>query len=181
VATNLFLVLTNAQGALVKGESAGQVNDPWIGSIGTGTTVQNPIELQSAHLFGASSTTLSSTAASGASAGRLSMNPVELAMESSVVSPALFLACASNTAFNFADILVTKSAAAGQQTTFLSYRLSKASTVGYDDSATSGDVPITRIQLLFTQLQIGYRQTNPDGTLGPFVRTGWDFTRNTPL
>jgi type VI protein secretion system component Hcp len=180
VATGIFLVLTNAQGNLVKGESPAQVNDPWIGSVGAGITVSNPIELASAHVAGASSTSLGS--ATGAAIGKLSMDPAELVMATNLVSPAFFLACASGTVFNFADVLLTKAGGTPTPTqqTFLSYRLSRAFTVGYDDSS-SGDAPVTRIQLLFTQLQIGYRTQNPDGTLGTFVHSGWDFSRNMPI
>jgi type VI secretion system secreted protein Hcp len=117
----------------------------------------------------------------GGGAGKVVIQDLSFTSRFSKASPQLMLACASGKHIKTAS-LVARRAGKGQAE-FLTITLRNVVVSSYQTAAGGGDEggPLDSISLDFAQIQVQYRETKPDGTLGPAVKFGWDVKKNGPV
>ncbi|MDQ4058537.1 MAG: type VI secretion system tube protein Hcp [Actinomycetota bacterium] len=114
----------------------------------------------------------------GAGAGKVTIQDLHFTARISKASPQLMLACASGKHIKSAVLTARRGGEA--QAEFLIVTLEEVLVSSYQ-TATGGEdrsAPIDSIALNFSRIQVEYRETNPDGTLGPPVKFGWDVNQN---
>lgn len=129
--------------------------------------------------WGESSTV--STGPGGGGGGKVAIQGLHFTSVISKASPLLMLACASGKHIKSA-VLTARRAGKGQAE-FLVITLSEVLVSSYQTSAGGGEEggPVDSVSLNFTQIEVEYKETKPDGSLGPPVKFGWDLKRNTPI
>jgi type VI protein secretion system component Hcp len=65
---------------------------------------------------------------------------------------------------------------AGQQ--FMKIELEKVVISSFIESSATGELPNENVKLNFEKIELIYRPTNPDGSLGTPFRAGWDVVQN---
>jgi len=114
---------------------------------------------------------------SGGGAGKVQMQDFNFTARVSKASPALMLACASGKHFKGAVLTARK--AGKPQAEFLTFSLSDILVSSYQTGGAEGEVlPMDSVALGFSKIQVEYKQQNPDGTIGPSVKAGWDVVQN---
>lgn len=94
-------------------------------------------------------------------------------------STKLFLASASSKVIDKVVLTGIRTDLAGQQ--FMKIELEKVVISSFIESSTAGELPNENIKLNFERIELIYRPTNPDGSLGTPFRAGWDVAANKEL
>lgn len=121
-------------------------------------------------------------AAGGAgAAGKVVMQPAVFAVQYSKASPKLFQACAAGTRIKSAVLNASRVGETPQD--YLTWTFTDVLVSSYQTSASaqgSEPTPIDQFSLTFAQIQVSYKQPNPDGTLGSPIAAGWNLKENKP-
>ena len=91
-------------------------------------------------------------------------------------STKLFLASASTKVIDKVILTGIRTDLAGQQ--FMKIELEKVVISSFIESSSTGELPNENIKLNFERIELIYRPTNPDGSLGTPFRAGWDVAAN---
>ncbi len=95
----------------------------------------------------------------------------------SAASPALLLGAASGQHFPSAVLGVRRGAG---NPDYLKYTLTDVVVTRDVLSGSGGSIPTENFALSYSMIEIQYRPTRPDGTLGPPITTCWDLTAGGP-
>jgi type VI secretion system secreted protein Hcp len=114
----------------------------------------------------------------GGGGGKVAIQDLHFMSVISKASPLLMLACASGKHIKSA-VLTARRAGKGQAE-FLVITLRDVVVSSYQTSAGGGEEggPVDSVSLNFTQIEVEYKETRPDGSLGSPVKFGWDLKRN---
>lgn len=91
-------------------------------------------------------------------------------------STKLFLASASSKVIDKVVLTGVRTDLAGQQ--FMKVELKNAVISSFIESSATGELPNENVKLNFDRIELIYRSTNPDGSLGTSFRAGWDVVQN---
>jgi type VI secretion system secreted protein Hcp len=91
-------------------------------------------------------------------------------------STKLFLASASSKVIDKVVLTGIRTDLAGQQ--FMKIELEKVVVSSFIESSSTGELPTENVKLNFEKIELIYRPTNPDGSLGTPFRAGWDVAAN---
>ncbi len=91
-------------------------------------------------------------------------------------STKLFLASASSKVIDRVVLTGIRTDLAGQQ--FMKVELEKVVISSFIESSATGELPNENVKLNFERIELIYRPTNPDGSLGTPFRAGWDVVQN---
>lgn len=91
-------------------------------------------------------------------------------------STKLFLASASSKVIDKVVLTGIRTDLAGQQ--FMKVELEKVVISSFIESSATGELPNENVKLNFQRIELIYRPTNPDGSLGTPFRAGWDVVQN---
>jgi type VI secretion system secreted protein Hcp len=136
------------------------------------------IELES---FNWGETNSAGHAASGAGAGKVSIQDFEFVMKLNKASPKLFITCALGQ--HLKSAVLTARRAGKQQQEFLVYKLTDVLVSSYQTggSAHAPEVPLDQVALSFARIEIEYRPQNADGSLAAAIKAGWDVKANAKI
>jgi type VI secretion system secreted protein Hcp len=115
----------------------------------------------------------------GMGAGRVEMEDFKFLMRVNKASPKLMLACATGDHVKNA-ILTCRKAGKEQQeylkVTFTDLLVSRYETGSYDPAKPEviSPIPLDKISLNFTKIEIEYKEQKPDGTLGGAIKAFYD-------
>jgi len=125
--------------------------------------------------------TASVPSGAGGGAGKVDIQPLTLTAGLSKASPQLMLACASGKHIKSA-VLTGRRAGKGQAE-FLTFVLEDLLVSSYQTAGGAGGEigPFDSLTLDFSSIRVEYRETKPDGSLGPPVKFGWDVKKNAPI
>ena len=117
----------------------------------------------------------------GGGSGKVAIQDLHFTSVISKASPLLMLACASGK--HIKSAVLTARRAGKSQAEFLVITLRDVLVSSYQTSAGGGEEggPVDSVSLNFTQIEVEYKETKPDGSLGPSVKFGWDLKRNAPV
>jgi type VI secretion system secreted protein Hcp len=117
----------------------------------------------------------------GGGAGKVTIQDLNFTSTISKASPQLMLACASGK--HIKNAVLTARRGGKAQAEFLTITLRDVLVSSYQTAAGDGDEsgPLDSISLNFSQIEVEYRETKPDGTLGTPVKFGWDVKKNGPV
>lgn len=91
-------------------------------------------------------------------------------------STKLFLASSSSKVIDKVVLMGIRTDLAGQQ--FMKVELEKVVISSFIESSITGELPNENVKLNFERIELIYRPTNPDGSLGTPFRAGWDVVQN---
>jgi type VI secretion system secreted protein Hcp len=91
-------------------------------------------------------------------------------------STKLFLASSSGKVIDKVVLTGIRTDLAGQQ--FMKIELEKVVISSFIESSATGELPNENVKLNFEKIELIYRPTNPDGSLGTPFRAGWDVVQN---
>jgi type VI secretion system secreted protein Hcp len=112
----------------------------------------------------------------GGRAGKVQMQDFHFVMTVNKASPKLFLACASGQHLKNATLVARK--AGKDQQEFLLYKFTDVLISSYQTGGADDVVPVDQVAFNFAKIEIEFRPQNPDGSLGPAVKGGWDVKKN---
>jgi type VI secretion system secreted protein Hcp len=114
----------------------------------------------------------------GGGAGRVAIQDLNFTSRVSKASPLLMLSCASGKHIKSAVLTARRGGKA--QTDFLTIKLRDVLLSSYQTAAGGGDEsgPLDSVSLNFSQIEVEYRETKPDGSFGTPVKFGWDIKKN---
>ena len=117
----------------------------------------------------------------GGGGGKVTIQDLHFTSVISKASPLLMLACASGK--HIKSAVLTARRAGKSQAEFLVVTLRDVLVSSYQTSAGGGEEggSIDSVSLNFTQIEVEYKETKPDGSLGSPVKFGWDLKRNAPI
>jgi type VI secretion system secreted protein Hcp len=113
----------------------------------------------------------------GGKVSKASMEPFRLTARLSKASPKLMQACASGEHFKKA-VLTSRKAGKDQQE-YLKITLSDVAISSYSVEAgpTDNSLLTDRLGIMFEKIEIEYRESKADGTLGPVIKGEWDIEK----
>ncbi len=126
--------------------------------------------------------------AGGAGAGKAAFEDLTVVMETNKASPKLFLWTANGQHVKEATLSVRK--AGGRAGDFLTVKITDVLVSGYEilggedrssnapSRTTSSANPVERVKLNYAKIEMTYKQTKADGSLGTPVNTGYDLQKN---
>jgi type VI secretion system secreted protein Hcp len=91
-------------------------------------------------------------------------------------SPKIFQAAAAGT--HVKSAVVTFRRSGKEQQEFLTYKFEDVVFDQYDHSGDQKPQMIEDIGFQYSKFEMAYRQQNPDGSLGPEIKAGWDLKAN---
>jgi type VI secretion system secreted protein Hcp len=114
----------------------------------------------------------------GGGAGKVAMQDFHFVTKVSKASPKLLLACASGQ--HLSKALLTCRKAGKDQQDFLGVTLTDVlvSSFTTGGAEASSIVPTDQFSLNFSKIEYQYAQRNPDGSLAPPIKVGWDVRAN---
>ena len=114
----------------------------------------------------------------GASAGKVTLQPLTFTSRISKASPLLMMACASGQHIKNAVLTVRRGGKA--QAEFLTITLGDVLVSSFQTASggEDGSPLVDSISLNFSTIRVEYRETKPDGTVGTPVIFAWDAKRN---
>ena len=115
----------------------------------------------------------------GGGAGKVSFSDLSMVKEVDVSSVSLLKYVATGKHIAKATLDIVSSASKGSQP-YLRYDLVNALVTSYNISGGSGGNPIESFSLNFEKIAFEYFTMNPDGSLGPPVKFGWDLGTASP-
>lgn len=109
-------------------------------------------------------------------------DPIQLKKRIDKATPLLHEKCCSGKTISKATIDLLKDAG-DNRVVYLKYELGDVIIAGVNFSGdhADGDEPTETVQLKYNTIKLTYTTTNPDGTAGTNVPTGWDLTKNAKL
>jgi len=117
--------------------------------------------------------------ASGAGAGRVSMQDFHFVAKVSKASPTLMLNCASGKHIKEGTITVRKAGDNAQSGfEFLFYKLTDVLVTSFQQGGATSDLPVEQVSLAFAKIQVEYKEQKADGSLGAVVNFGWNLKVN---
>jgi type VI secretion system secreted protein Hcp len=159
--------------------SADPVQDSYFSQIYGGSAAA-VVELRSFSLSAENPTTVGSST-SGAGAGKVKFNNLQVEKNVDRLSASLFVASAMNAHFPTVQIFVRK--AGGASTSgkpYLAYELSTVFISRIDWSGGGGDeAPVEQLEFAYGGLVVGYYPQQPDGSTGKLLGLGWSVITNT--
>ena len=140
-------------------------------------THKNEIEIES-FSWGATQTG-TARAGGGMGAGKVQMQDFHLSMKANKASPKLMLACAQGEHLKSAILSCRK--AGKEQLDYLKVTFSDILVSSYQTGGSEGaDVlPMDRISLNFSKVEIEYKEQKADGSLGGAIKAHYDLKTNT--
>jgi type VI secretion system secreted protein Hcp len=123
------------------------------------------------------SQTGTSAGGGGGGAGKASFQDISFMASMNKASPKLFEACASGKHIKEAVLTAVKADKKDRQE-YLIIKMTDVLVSSYQTGGSSGDVPIDQFSLNYAKIEIEYRPTNPDGSLGEPIKAGWDLKEN---
>ena len=119
-----------------------------------------------------------SGAGGGGGAGKVSMQDFHFVMRLQKASPKLMLACAKGDHIKSATLTARKANKTQQE--FLSFKFSDVLVSSYQTggSADANVHPLDQVSLRFAKIEIDYKETKADGTLGGSIKAGYDLKAN---
>jgi len=109
--------------------------------------------------------------------GKFNAQPFQFTAKGSKTSPRLFLACRTGQYVKNATLFARKDGA--NQQDYMTIRLTDILVASYQQSGTSGtDTPTDQVSLTYTKIDIEYKETRADGTLGETIKAGFDVKAN---
>jgi len=132
----------------------------------------NEIELESWSFGETNSGSMSHSGGGGA--GKVSMQDFHFTMYVNKASSKLFLACATGEHIKSAKLTCRK--AGKEQQEFYKVTFSDLLVSSYQVGGSGGSsvIPVDQISLNFSKIEIEYAEQKADGTLGPYIKTGYD-------
>jgi type VI secretion system secreted protein Hcp len=117
----------------------------------------------------------------GGGAGKVTIQDLNFTSRISKASPQLMLACASGK--HIKSAVLTARGGGKAQAEFLIVTLEDVLVSSHQTAGGGEDRhgPLESVALNFSRIQVEYRETNPDGTLGTPVKFGWDVNQNRPI
>jgi type VI secretion system secreted protein Hcp len=114
----------------------------------------------------------------GGGAGKVTIQDLNFTSRISKASPQLMLACASGKHIKTAVLTARRGGKA--QAEFLTITLEDVLVSSYQTAAGGEDEsgPLDSISLNFSKIQVEYKETKPDGSLGTSSKFGWDVNKN---
>jgi type VI secretion system secreted protein Hcp len=113
----------------------------------------------------------------GGGAGKVQLQDLHFTARISKASPKLMQACASGQ--HIKSAVLTGRRAGNQGAEFLTYSLSDVLVSSFQTGDGEDNVaPLDSVALGFGRIQVEYRETKPDGSLGGAVKFGWDVKQN---
>jgi type VI secretion system secreted protein Hcp len=114
----------------------------------------------------------------GGGAGKVTMQDFHFVMRLSKASPNLMLACASGKHIKMATLTARK--AGKDQQDYLTFKFTDVLVSSYQTggSEQSEITPLDQVSLNFAKIEMSYKQTKRDGTLGAETKAGWDLKAN---
>src|SRR4051794_25987081 len=113
---------------------------------------------------------------SGAGAGKVEMQDLQLTMKASKASPLLLLACATGQHLKQAVLTVRRAGKA--QADFLVLRLSDVLVSTYSLSGHTETAPTEQASLAYARIELEIRAQKADGSSGAAIKAGWDLAAN---
>jgi type VI secretion system secreted protein Hcp len=120
----------------------------------------------------------SSASGGGAGAGKANFQDISFTASMSKASPKLFQACASGEHIKEVVLTAVKADKKDRQE-YLIVKMTDVLVSSYQTGGSSGQIPVDQFSMNFAKIEIEYRPTNPDGSLGEPIRAGWDLKENT--
>jgi type VI secretion system secreted protein Hcp len=121
--------------------------------------------------------------ASGSSrggAGKVILQDLNFTTRISKASPKLMAACASGK--HIKSAVLTARRAGGSQADFLTFSLSDVRVSSFQTGGSEDEVaPVESVALGFARIEVEYRETKADGSLGASIKFGWDLKKNKSL
>ena len=139
---------------------------------------EKEIELNSFQ-FGVSNPVTSSSGGGGG-AGKVSISDIAITKVMDKSSPLLFGKTVTGAHIPQVDIYFVKTSGSGGLQTYAHYILKQVTLSSYSVSS-GGDRPSESVSLNFAQIQFEFSSSNPDGTLGSPITSGWDIALNKAL
>jgi type VI secretion system secreted protein Hcp len=135
-------------------------------------THKGEIDVES-YSFGASQTG-SFAFGGGGGAGKAQFQDFHFVTRTSKASPRLYLACANGE--HIKQALLTCRKAGGKQEEFLKITLTELMITSFNIGESAGDdgVPIDQVSLNFAKIEQEYREQKADGSMGGWIKAGWD-------
>ena len=119
-----------------------------------------------------------SSAGTGAGAGKVSMQDFHFVMRNNSASPTLFLFCANGKHLTEAKLTCRK--AGGKQEKFLEVTMNDVLVSSYQTGGSgAGEVPMDQISLNYSKISIDYLAQTAQGTTASTGKKWWDMKTNT--
>ncbi len=119
-----------------------------------------------------------STGGGGGGAGKANFQDISFVAAFNKASPKLFEACASGQHIKEAVLTAVKTDKKDRQE-YLIIKMADVLVSSYQTGGSSGDVPTDQFSINYSKIEIEYRPTNPDGSLGAPITAGWDLKTST--
>lgn len=91
-------------------------------------------------------------------------------------SPEIFQSAAAGQ--HFKSAVVTFRRRGGEQQEFLKYKFEDVLVSEYDQGGSQQPPLLEEVDFKYSKIEISYRPQNPDGSLGPEIKAGWDLKAN---
>lgn len=120
----------------------------------------------------------------GAGSGKSQFLPVVIYKNVDVASPALFLACATGKHIKTVELKAVRNIGEAGPLEYLTVTLTDVIVSSFNDQSADGNTSPTileTVSLKYAKIEISYRKQNPDGSLAPPVKSGFDLKSNKPL
>ncbi len=127
--------------------------------------------------WGLSLPAVQGAAGGGAGAGKAQMQDFHFTANTSKASPKLMLATATGQHIKEA-VLTCRKAGGDRQVEFLKYTMSDCLISSYQIAGHQSEVPADSASLNFVKIEIEFRSTNPDGSIGASTKAAFDFRTN---
>lgn len=108
----------------------------------------------------------------GGGAGKATPTDLVIVKRVDKASPKLFLSCA--TGQHIQELFLTARRGSTKQV-YLEYKLEDVLVSSFQDAGNQGEAPLEQVSFNYAKIEMTYRQTLPDGSLGPPVKAGFDF------
>ena len=108
----------------------------------------------------------------GGGAGKTTPTDLVIVKRVDKASPKLFLTCATG---EHIKELFLSARRGGTKQVYLEYKLENVLVSSFHETGNQGEAPLEQLSLNFAKIEFSYRQTLPDGSLGPVIKSGFDF------
>lgn len=112
----------------------------------------------------------------GGGAGKTTPTDLVIVKRVDKASPKLFLTCATG---QHIQELFLSARRGGTKQVYLEYKLENVLVSSFHETGNQGEAPLEQLSLNFAKIEFSYRQTLPDGSLGPVIKANFDFSQRT--
>jgi type VI secretion system secreted protein Hcp len=117
----------------------------------------------------------------GGGSGKVSMQDFHFVMHVNKASSKLFLACATGEHIPKAKLTCRKAGKTAQEFYKVTFSDLLVSSYQIGGSGGSSVIPVDQISLNFSKIEIEYAEQKADGSLGPYIKTGYDLKLGTKV